>query len=170
MAHNNTVLGNMLQLLPRHVLEHQVETHSWQGGTMTLSDSRPGCQLAWLWGTRPPPKPPPTLPEIPFRRAVPTTPVNRTVLLTVSSRPMLPSPLFRRVGVHHFTFEACSGFTRVTARRMARSPKATLVTRLQCAQLPVHTARQLPDLPSIIWVEPSSTGISRHRGALNNAG
>jgi hypothetical protein len=31
MAHNNTVLGNMLQLLPRHVFEHQVETHSWQG-------------------------------------------------------------------------------------------------------------------------------------------
>ncbi len=31
MAHNNTVLSQMLQLLPRHVLEHQVETHSWQG-------------------------------------------------------------------------------------------------------------------------------------------
>jgi hypothetical protein len=45
-----------------------------------------------------------------------------------------------------------------------------LVTRLQYAQLPVHTARQLPDLPSIIWVEPSSTGISRLRGALNYPG
>jgi hypothetical protein len=31
MAHNNTVLSQMLQLLPRHVFEHQVETHSWQG-------------------------------------------------------------------------------------------------------------------------------------------
>jgi Transposase DDE domain/Domain of unknown function (DUF4372) len=31
MGHNNTVLGQMLQLLPRHVFEHQVETHSWQG-------------------------------------------------------------------------------------------------------------------------------------------
>jgi len=31
MAHNNTVLGNMLQLLPRHVFDHQVETHAWQG-------------------------------------------------------------------------------------------------------------------------------------------
>ena len=31
MAHNNTVLGQMLQLLPRHVFEHRVETHSWQG-------------------------------------------------------------------------------------------------------------------------------------------
>ena len=33
MAHNNTVLGQMLQLLPRHVFEHEVETHSWQGPT-----------------------------------------------------------------------------------------------------------------------------------------
>ena len=31
MGHINTVLGQMLQLLPRHVLEHQVETHSWRG-------------------------------------------------------------------------------------------------------------------------------------------
>lgn len=31
MAHHNTVLGHMLQLLPRHVLDHQVETHGWRG-------------------------------------------------------------------------------------------------------------------------------------------
>lgn len=31
MAHNNTVMGQMLQLLPRHIFEHQVETHGWQG-------------------------------------------------------------------------------------------------------------------------------------------
>jgi hypothetical protein len=53
---------------------------------------------------------------------------------------------------------------------MAQSPQATLVTRLQYARLPKHIARQLPDLPSIIWVEPSSTGISRLRGALNEPG
>ena len=33
-----------------------------------------------------------------------------------------PSPLFRRVGVHIFTFEACSGFTRVTACALANLP------------------------------------------------
>ncbi len=33
MAHSNTVLGQMLQLIPRHVFEHQVETHGWQGPT-----------------------------------------------------------------------------------------------------------------------------------------
>jgi hypothetical protein len=90
--------------------------------------------------------------------------------MTVSSRPVLPSLLSRRVGVQHFTFEARSRFTRVTARRIARLPKATLVMKLQYAQLPAHTTRNLPDLPSFIWVEPSSTGISRHRDALNNAG
>jgi hypothetical protein len=31
MAHHNTVLGNMLQLLPRHVFQHQVETHGGRG-------------------------------------------------------------------------------------------------------------------------------------------
>jgi hypothetical protein len=40
------------------------------------------------------------------------------------------SPLFRRVGVHDFTFEACSGFTHVTANRIAQPPMAAFVTRL----------------------------------------
>ena len=39
-----------------------------------------------------------------------------------SSRSVLPSPLPRRVGVHIAAFGACSGFTRVTARRIARPP------------------------------------------------
>jgi len=45
---------------------------------MTLSDSRRGRQLAWRWETLPPTAAgPPMLPEIPFPRAVPNTPVNR---------------------------------------------------------------------------------------------
>jgi hypothetical protein len=51
----------------------------------------------------------------------------------------------RRVGIRIVTFEACSGFTRVTARRIAQPPKVTFVTRLQSRQLPSKTARQLPD-------------------------
>jgi hypothetical protein len=31
MAHINTVFGQLLQLMPRHVFEHQVETHAWRG-------------------------------------------------------------------------------------------------------------------------------------------
>ena len=42
------------------------------------------------------------------------------------------------------TFEACSGFTHVTARRIAQPPKATFVTRLQPYRLPGRAARQSP--------------------------
>ena len=48
------------------------------------------------------------------------------VLLSVTSRLVLPSPFPRRVGVHDFAFEACSSFTRVTACRVARPPYSGL--------------------------------------------
>jgi hypothetical protein len=49
---------------------------------------------------------------------------------------------------------------------IARIIKKTL-TRLRSGQLPNPTARQLPGLSATIWMEPSSTGDARHRGALN---
>src|SRR5208337_3427509 len=78
-----------------------------------------------------------------------------------------PSPLFRRVGIHIFTFEACSGFTHVTARWIAQPPKAAFVTRLRPGQSPSKTARQLPDQSTTLWVESSSTGETRLRNAQN---
>src|SRR5262245_32126680 len=62
---------------------------------------------------------------------------------------MQPSPNDRRVGIRIVTFEACSGFTRVTARRIAQPPMATFVTRLRprlCTTEPLvsyRTYRQL---------------------------
>ena len=47
-----------------------------------------------------------------------------------------PSPTDRRVGIHNFTFEACSDFTRVTARWIAQPPEAAFVTRLETASYP----------------------------------
>src|ERR1035441_10589688 len=44
--------------------------------------------------------------------------------LSVSSPFARPSPVNGRVGIHNFTFEACSGFTRVTACKVAARPKA----------------------------------------------
>ena len=44
--------------------------------------------------------------------------------LSVSSPFARPSPVNRRVGIHNFTFEACSGFTRVTAYKVAARPTA----------------------------------------------
>ncbi len=94
----------------------------------------------------------------------------RQVHVSIASLSVLPSPLFRRVGIRIITFEACSGFTHVTARWIAQPPMAAFVTRLRPRQLPGEIARLLPDLSTIIWVDPSSTGETRHRGALNNAG
>ena len=45
---------------------------------------------------------------------------------------------------------------------------ATFVTRLRPVRLPSRTARQLPDQSTTLWVEPSSTGDPRLRGALPN--
>ncbi len=108
----------------------------------------------------------PRLPGPPSQRAVPITPVDRSGcicrLLPHSTR---PSPTDRRVGIHNFTFEACSDFTRVTARWIAQPPKAAFVTRLRNGRLPNRPARQLPDQPTTLWVDPPSTGVPRLRGA-----
>src|SRR3984893_3944720 len=63
-------------------------------------------------------------------------------------------------------FEACSGFTHVTTRRIAQPPKAAFVTRLQPCRLPGRAARQLPDQSTTLWVESSSTSDPRLPGAL----
>jgi hypothetical protein len=88
------------------------------------------------------------------------------VRVSIASPLMQPSPNGRRVGIRIVTFGACSGFTRVTARRIAQPPKATFVARLQPDQLPDQTARQLPDLSTSIRVRSSLTDGSRLRGAL----
>ena len=44
------------------------------------------------------------------------------------------------------------------------------VTRLRPSRFPGPAARQLPDLPTTIWVGPSPTGDPRLWGALNNPG
>src|SRR5258705_6303240 len=79
---------------------------------------------------------------------------------------MQPSPNGRRVGIRIVTFEAGSGFTHVTAHRIAQPPKAPFVTRLQPFRSPGRAARQLPDQSTILWVDSSSTSDSRLRGAL----
>src|SRR6266853_803961 len=82
------------------------------------------------------------------------------------TRSQCPSPNGRTVGIRIVTFEACTGFTRVTARQIAQPPKATFVTRLQPYRLPGQAARQLPDQSTTLWVDSSSTDDSRLRGAL----
>src|SRR4051812_8194865 len=56
-------------------------------------------------------------------------------------------------------YKACSGFTRVTACRIAQSPKATFVTRLRPGGLPRRTAPQLPAQPITRWALPQFSWI-----------
>jgi hypothetical protein len=91
------------------------------------------------------------------------------VRVSIASPLVQPSPNDRRVGIRIASFEACSGFTRVTARRIAQPPKVTFVTRLRLGQLPGRAARQLSDLSTIIRVRSSLTGGSRLRGARSRA-
>ena len=62
----------------------------------------------------------PRLPEPPFRRAVPTTPADRTGARVDCFPAHAAFPNGRRIGIRIVTFEACSGFTPVTARRIAQ--------------------------------------------------
>src|SRR4051794_18202906 len=138
---------------------------------MALSDSRPTRRLCDVEVASPgrDGSPPITRNTLPTCRAhYPGG--SRRVLVSIASPLTRPSPFLRRVGIRIFTFEACSGFTRVTARWIARPPKAAFVTRLQPSQLPDQTARQLPKQSTTLRVESSSTGATRHRGALREPG
>ena len=57
-----------------------------------------------------------------------------------------PSPLFRRVGVHTFTFEACSGFTRVAARGFAQRALPSFVPRASAIQVAPTASRAATEL------------------------
>jgi hypothetical protein len=107
----------------------------------------------------------PDYPRYPSDVLFPIPRWTERVHVSIASPFARPSPCRGRVGVHIFTFEACSDFTCVTARRIARPPKAAFVTRLRPGRSPSQAARQLPDQSTTLWVEPSSTGNARRRGA-----
>ena len=96
---------------------------------MTLSESQPGRppdreRDRPHWGS---PTRPDHLPGMPC----PLPRWTQPVYVSVTSRSVQPSLMLWQVGVHDFTFEACSGFTRVTACRVAQPPWVAFVTRLR---------------------------------------
>ena len=101
-------------------------------GTIGLSDSQTGRCLMQRRGSLTRLGLPcfaKNLPHVPFplpRRTV------KSALVDCLLSTQRPSPKFRRVGVRIFTFEAYSGFTRVTAHGFASPPKRrTLSPRLR---------------------------------------
>ena len=123
------------------------------GSTTTLSDSRRGRRAWRRRGCHPRlRRVSPDYPRHPSSVLCPLPRRIERVRMSITSPFTRPSPHFGRVGIRIMDFEACSGFTRVTARWIARPPEAAFVTRLRPVRLPV-------------WVEPSSTGDTRLRGA-----
>ena len=123
---------------------------------------------------RPLPSPATGLPRLPVSlslRAVPTTPADRNgCIRRLLPRSTRPSPNLRRVGVHIFTFEACSGFTRVRPARSLNRPRRPLSQGFSPAGYPTRPPVSYQIKPTTVWVDPSSTGVTRRRGALRNAG
>ena len=90
---------------------------------------------------------------------------NRCV--SVSSLSARPSPVNRRVGIHDFTFEACSSFTHVTACKVACPPKGGLSSRgFDPASYPTKSLGSYHVLPTTTWMDPPSIGDLRRWGAL----
>jgi hypothetical protein len=78
---------------------------------MTLSDSHQ-VRIAASMEQSLHPNGSPTLPASPLRRAMPTTPADRTAAVDTFYRPYC-LPRSWRVGIRNCTFEACSGFIRI---------------------------------------------------------
>ena len=97
----------------------------------------------------------PRLPASPSQRAVPTTPADRDGCVgRLLPCPARPSPFLRRVGIRNFTFEACSGFTRVTAHWIAQPPKAAFVARLRPASHPDKPLASYQINRQLLWILP----------------
>src|SRR5450755_704655 len=93
------------------------------------------------------------------------------VRLSISSLSMLPSPVNRRVGIHDFTFGACSSFTHVAACKIARPPKGGLLFRGSGpASYPTKPLGSYHVSPTTTWMDPPSTGDLRRWGALLTTG
>jgi hypothetical protein len=108
------------------------------------------------------------LPHVPFplpRRTV------KSALVDCLLSTQRPSPKFRRVGVRIFTFEACSGFTRVTAHGFANPPNGGYCPRGFGQRIAPLTARVATESNRQLLRRISHPLVlCAFRGALNNPG
>ena len=138
-------------------------------GTMSLSDTHTGCDPAGRIERRNRssvvgfPRCPENLSHVLFPIPRWTTTSAYVGAFPVARR---PSPIFGRVGVHDFTFEACSGFTRVTARAIADLPEGDPCP----CRFGLRRAGSYRVEPTTTRVDLSSTGPPRPRGAPNTPG
>ena len=135
---------------------------------MTLSASRTGHPpIEDVRGTTSTSAGSPPITQITFLTCRAQYPGGPNRCVSVSSLSARPSPVNRRVGIHDFTFEACSSFTRVTACKIARPPKGGLYPEASTRSV---TRPSLRCLPTTTSVDPPSTGDLRRWGALLTTG
>ena len=79
------------------------------------------------------------------------------VHLSISSLSVLPSPVNRRVGIHDFTFEACSSFTHVAACQIACPPIADF-----CPEAPTQPVTRLSRSVATMLIDVYMDGSSSH--------
>ena len=139
----------------------------------TLSDTRPSRrQKRRRWRDHHPRRVSPDYPDHPSKRAVPTTPGgSRQVRSSAASLPHAAFPVTQagRHPHHHFR-----GLLRLHSRYgpLDRSTaRGGLLSRgFSQAGYPTPPPASYQIKPTTIWVEPSSTGDLRRRGALNRTG
>ena len=79
------------------------------------------------------------------------------VRMSIASPLARPSPNGRRVGIRIVTFEACSGFTHVTARRIAQPPTGDL-----CHEAPTHAVTRISRSSATGSIDNSPGGFLLH--------
>src|ERR1700676_5308110 len=79
------------------------------------------------------------------------------VLLLIAYLSVLPSPVNRRVGIHDFTFGACSSFTRVAACQIAGPPKADF-----CPEAPTQPVTRPSRSVATMLIDVYMGGSSPH--------
>ncbi len=75
------------------------------------------------------------------------------------------------LGGHLLLYLLCQSVERTTRCAEEGRQGVALPANYRCSRGgPNRPARQLPDQPTTLWVDPSSTGVPRRRGALSAFG
>ena len=72
--------------------------------------------------------------------------------------------------LHFCLTTPCSGFTRVRPARSLNRPRRPLSQGFGPAGYPTRPPVSYQIKPTTVWVDPSSTGVTRRRGALRSPG
>ena len=99
----------------------------------------------------------PAITQITFLACCAHYPGGSNRCLSISSLSVLPSPVNRRVGIHDFTFGACSSFTHVAACQIACPPIADV-----CPEAPTQSVTRPSRSVATMLIDIYMDGFSLH--------